>query len=558
MDIRQYLHGKGYQWSEVTRPSGLNAVMNCPFCNPQDTEKKFAINLENGAYKCAHENRCGITGSWSDFQRMHNDEPMPMDGSKYLKQTQKKEYKVPGKKTFKLLTGKALKFLTDRGITDESIKKYKLAQTADGENIAIPYYRDSKLVNIKYRGVDEKKFTQEKNAEPTLWNRDNIPNTSDFLVITEGEFDTIIMGQYGIDSVSIPSGVNNTEWIETEWEWLNRFKDIILCFDMDDAGEKGISLAVKRLGKWRCKRAKLPFKDANLCWQNGISNGEIVAVISAAEDFKPTILLSASEFTEAVIELISNQDLLKGSPTAFDGLTRVLGGWRNCELTVWSGKNASGKSTLLNQEIINLTARGIGCCIASLEMKPARFLRWAMVQYTQQQYPSPTKIRESMARIGKNLYVINSDSEMDIDTILDVFKYAARRYGVKHFVIDSLMRVKIDERNELSEQKNVCNKFVDLAKEFECHCHLVAHPRKGADDDDKPGKVDIKGNSHITNIADNVLIMWRPSEELKDRAIAKGKTDTMDAKLFIKKNRELGTEGSVKLWFDPATKLFSE
>ena len=73
MDVRQYLHSKGYQWSEAHRPSGLNAVMNCPFCDPADTEKKFAINLGNGAYKCAHENRCGVSGSWYEFQKMHND-----------------------------------------------------------------------------------------------------------------------------------------------------------------------------------------------------------------------------------------------------------------------------------------------------------------------------------------------------------------------------------------------------------------------------------------------------------------------------------------------------
>lgn len=227
-------------------------------------------------------------------------------------------------------------------------------------------------------------------------------------------------------------------------------------------------------------------------------------------------------------------------------------------MTIWSGRNGSGKSTILNQEIINLATRGIGSCIASLEMKPARFLRWAVVQFTGLQYPSAQQVKEAMGKLGRYVYVINSDKEMDIDTILDIFKYAARRYGVKHFIIDSLMRIKINEERELSEQKDICNKYINLAKEFNAHSHLVAHPRKGSDDDDKPGKVDIKGNSHITNIADNVLIMWRPSEELKEKARAKGKSDTMDAKLYVKKNRELGIEGSIKLWFDPATKRFSE
>ncbi len=558
MDVRAYLHGKKYQWTEVNRPSGLNAVMNCPFCNPVDTEKKFAINLITGAYKCAHENRCGVSGSWFDFQRMHNDEPMPLDSTDSLKQFKKKEYKLPKSRSFKTPIGPAMAFLKDRGFTEETIKKYKIAQTEDGKEIAIPYYKNGTLTNIKYRTIDGKGFKQEKDAEPTLWNRDSITSDTDHLIITEGEFDALALCQYGIEAVSIPGGSSNMEWIETEWEWLNRFKNIYLCFDMDNAGESGVSSAVQRLGNWRCKRIKLPFKDANLCLQNNVPYADIFNAIVGAQDFKPAMLLSASDFTDEVVKLIENPQYLQGTPTALNGLNEYLGGWRSCEMTVWSGKNASGKSTILNQEIINLATRRIGSCIASLEMKPARYLRWAIIQYTGLQYPNRKQIEEAMNVLGKYVYVINSDNELDIDTILDIFKYSARRYGVKHFIIDSLMRIKIDEGKELSEQKNICNKFISLAKEFNAHAHLVAHPRKGTDDDEKPGKVDVKGNNHITNIADNVLIMWRPSEELKEKARVKGKADAMDAKLYIKKNRELGTEGSVKLWFDPQTKRFYE
>lgn len=558
MDVRQYLHSKGYQWTEAHRPSGINAIMNCPFCDPPDTEKKFAINLDNGAFQCAHKNRCGVSGSWYEFQKMHNDKPMSLDDSQRIRPAAKKEYILPKPRTFKMPSGKALKFLTDRGFTDETIHTYKLAQTQDGKEIAIPYYREGRLMNIKYRSVDGKKFRQEKGAEPTLWNRDNIPVDSEDLIITEGEFDAAAMGQYGFDAVSIPGGVSNMEWIETEWKWLNKFKKIVLCFDMDAAGETGTSLAVKRLGEWRCKRARLPWKDANLCLQNGVSKEDVAYALISAEDFKPAMLLPASDFTEEVIKLIENPSYLQGTPTAFSGLDKYLGGWREGEMTVWSGSNGSGKSTILNQEVLNLASRGISSCIASLEMRPARYLRWAMVQFVGKQYPDKQEVRDAMKKLGQHLYVIDSDSELDMDVILDIFKYAARRYGVKHFIIDSLMRVKINEEKELAAQKSICNKFITLAKEFKAHAHLVAHPRKGGDDDERPGKVDIKGSGHITNIADNVLIMWRPSEELKAKSREKGRGDIMDAKLYIKKNRELGTEGSFKLWFDPATKRFSE
>jgi twinkle protein len=557
MDVRQYLTSKGFEWSEATRPSGINAIMNCPFC--EDTEKKFAINIEHGAFKCEHENRCGVKGSWTDFQRKLGDEPRQLDGDGMIHNPVKKTYSVPKSTNFLFPTETALSYLTGRGFTKETITKYKLAMTQDGKEIAIPYYKNGKLTNVKYRNIEDKSFHQEKDCEPTLFNRDNIPQESTYLIITEGEFDAVAMCQYGFDAVSMPGGASNMAWIETEWEWLQRFKEIYLCFDMDVAGDAGVQSAIKRLGSWRCKRVVLPYKDANDCLKSGVLKEQILEAIKNAEDFKPAMLCRASDFTEQVNQLIQNPDILRGSPTAFEGLSDILGGWRSSELTIWTGKNASGKSTIINQEIINLISRGVSCCIASLEMPAPRYLRWAVVQYTHLQFPNTERVKEAMNQLGKRIYVVNTHEECDIDTLLDIFRYAARRYDCKHFVIDSLMRVKMNQAKELQEQKEICNKLVSFASEYGAHTHLVAHPRKGYDDDDRPGKVDVKGSSHITDLAHNVLIMWRPSEELKEKARKSKKAeDPVDARLYIKKNRELGTEGSIKLWFEAATKCFSE
>jgi twinkle protein len=556
MDIRNYLTSKGFEWKEITRPSGLNAVMNCPFC--EDREKKFAINLNTGAFSCLHENNCGVKGSWYDFQKRLGDEPRPLD-SKGLLSSGKgpKTYQTPKPGKFVMPTGEALQFLTNRGFTEDTIKRFKLAMTEDGKTIAMPFYKGTKLVNVKYRSISEKQMWQEKQAEPALFNRDNIPAESQGLVVTEGEFDTAALGQYGIDAVSVPSGVGNLEWIEHEWEWLNQFKEIILAFDMDDAGQEGARKTAKRLGEWRCKRAEFPFKDANDCLKNEVPRERIIELLGNAVDFTPAVLASADEFTEEVVALIENPGKLHGIPTAFEGLDDILGGWRGSELTIWSGMNSSGKSTILNQVIIDLVRRGIGCCVASLEMPAPRYLRWAVIQFLECQYPEAARVRTAMNILGKKFFVVNVHEEIDIKTLLDVFRYAARRYGCRHFVVDSLMRIKLNGDKELQEQKDICTNLVSFAKEYDAHVHLVAHPRKGNDDDDKPGKVDISGTAHITNLAHNVLIMWRPSEELKEKYREKKKTeDVPDARLYVKKNRELGQEGSIKLRFDPQTKRF--
>ncbi len=558
MDIRAYLSEKNILWKEVHRPSGINAIMNCPFCSPPDMEKKFSINLQTGVFNCLHLNRCGVKGSWYDFQRLFKDDPKPLNGNaSFASKKPAKQYVKPKNKNFVLPTANALRFLLDRGFNEAIIEKYKVAMTEDGTTIALPYFKNGKLVNVKYRALDKKEMWQEKQAEPVLFNRDNIPSTNQSLIITEGEFDALALCQYGIDAVSIPCGVNNMEWIENEWEWLDRFKEIILCFDMDDAGQGAIQQVVKRLGEWRCKRVELPYKDANECLKKNVPAETMLSVMLDAKDFEPIVLKSAEFFVNEVLDLFWNTRKIYGSPTLFTRLDNILGGWRMSELTVWSGNNSAGKSTILNQMVVDLVEKHINCCVASLEMPVPRYLRWACIQSIGKACPAKQEIIETMEFLGKHLYVVNVHEEIDIDSAIDVFKYAARRYGCKHFVIDSLMRIKINLNDELKEQKNVCTKLVSFAKEFDVHIHLVAHPRKGYDDDTRPGKVDVMGTGHITNLAHNVIIIWRPSEELKEEMKKKSK-EVMDAKLYIKKNRELGTEGSMKLWFDSNTKKFRE
>jgi twinkle protein len=67
------------------------------------------------------------------------------------------------------------------------------------------------------------------------------------------------LAQLGVfNSVSVPGGAENLAWIESEWDWLNRFDTIFLAFDINRAGEHGAVKAAKRLGSWRCLTSGTP------------------------------------------------------------------------------------------------------------------------------------------------------------------------------------------------------------------------------------------------------------------------------------------------------------
>ena len=527
---------------------GDQAIMNCPQCG--DTENKFAVSLTSGAYNCLHLNNCGIKGSFNQLRAIYGDRPINSKPDRFVS-TAKKNFTKPTTE-IKEPTYQVIEYLRKRGFTDDTIGHFRIG-AFDGDTVMLPYYRNGELINVKYRSItDKKKMRTEKDAEPILFNRDQI--YSDKLIITEGEYDAMALYRYGIDAVSVPMGAKNYQWIDQEWEYLETFKEIYLCFDQDTAGREAVQEVAQKLGLWRCRIVNLPEKDVNECLLKGLPIGEC---FSEAKMISPDTLVTPTHFEEQVQKLFREGSNIFGTPTAWEGLTDKLKGWRGGELTVWSGRNGSGKSTILNQHILDMGQKGIKSCIFSGEMPPARYLRWAVVQQRENSAPSPNAISAALHWMDGKIYILNITNGILPGKLLSDFEYAARRFNVKHFIVDSLMKVTLDSRDEYNEQKNFVDQLSNFAKNFNVHVHLVAHPRKTQNDDDEPGKVDIKGSGHITDLADNVLVLNRSSEEAKEKTKRKGKVPS-DMQIYIKKNREFGIEGKVHMFFNENTKRYRD
>lgn len=546
--IIDYLTKKNIQF----RRRGEELLFNCPFCG--DREHKFSINAVTGLYNCLHLNNCGVRGDFYSLQKKLGDTPEKLNKGRIFANKAKKTYVRPKDDLPPMRDDQVhtYNYLHTRGFKDETIKYFRLG--AEKNIVKFPFYKNGVLVNIKHRDItDKKKMWQEKDAEAVLFNRDNIENS--VLVICEGEYDAMALHQYEIQAVSVPNGATGLQWVENEWDYLESFKHILLCFDNDPAGQEGAAALAARIGLWRCSLVKLPLKDANECLKQNIPIEEIHRCFARPIDLTPETIVSPDYFTDKIQKLFEMGARLFGTPTAWEELDNLLKGWRGSELTVWSGRNGSGKSTIINQVILDLAKKGVKSCIYSGEMPPERYLRWAVIQHKENNSPSPYAIADSLDWMSQHIYILNVTDMISPDKLLEDFEYAARRYGVKHFVIDSLMKINLNENDEYNQQKAFVSRLTDFVKQHDCHVHLVAHPRKSQTDADEPGKVDIKGSSHITDLAHNVIVLYRPNDEQKEKTVKKGKTAS-DMVLFVKKNREFGIEGRIQFSFNDQTKKF--
>lgn len=471
---------------------------------------------------------------------------------------EQKPFKRPEKPQCHTAKSGALEWLKSRGLTEKTVSEFKVAeQVRDGKTYAVfPYLRDGVLINLKYRNVAEKKdMRQEGGAEPCLFGWHLIDPKARTVAITEGEIDAMTLHQCGVPALSVNAGSGNHQWIENDWDRLERFSEILVFFDGDEAGNKGAQEVIHRLGAERCKRVNLPVKDANEWLLAGACGVDFEAAIGDAKPQDPEELKRAADFLNRLKAMFYPAHGVEHDPILRLDKDLDWFEFRPGELSVWTGYNGHGKSLLLSQVMLGLMAQGEQVVVFSGEMTPERQLKRMVKQATGLDRPTLGYIDAVGSWMNEKLWLYNVVGSATIDRLLQVFLYASKRYGARHFVIDSLMMTDVPEDGPgaMTAQKEAMRKMCDFARRNGCHIHLVAHPRKGRDETGAPGKLDVAGSSKITDGADNVFTVW---SALRDES--QEMTDESDAKLELRKQRNGDIQHfTLPLWFCKASQQFA-
>lgn len=225
------------------------------------------------------------------------------------------------------------------------------------------------------------------------------------------------------------------------------------------------------------------------------------------------------------------------------------------ELSLWFGYSGHGKSLMLGQAMLGLVAQGSSCCIASFEMRPRKTLSRMCRQLVDSFQPSPREVREFTGWAGNRMWAYDQTGSVDPQRVYAVIRYAAEELKVQHFVVDNLTKC-VSADDDYAGQKAIVDKLTELAQGLGIHIHLVHHARKDRDETRPPRKMDALGASAITNLADNVFIVWRNK--------AKWEVEEVDQKLpdaqFIcdKQRHGTGWEGSLNLTYHQRSMQYIE
>lgn len=232
--------------------------------------------------------------------------------------------------------------------------------------------------------------------------------------------------------------------------------------------------------------------------------------------------------------------------------------FRGGEVSLWLGMNGHGKSLLVGHAMLDFAAQGQKVCIASMEMRPEATLKRMLRQAIGVETPSETTTNQFLKWGDDRIFIYDQQGTVDRDEMLAIIRYTAARLGVKHFVIDSLLKCNLVE-DDYQDQKRFVDALCNVARDFDIHIHIIHHSRKPPDEKGIPGKYDSRGSGTVVDQVDHVFIVWRNKKKEFDRRAGKEIDDTLpDCILVCDKNRHTGWEGKIGLWVSDKVGVFHD
>ena len=237
--------------------------------------------------------------------------------------------------------------------------------------------------------------------------------------------------------------------------------------------------------------------------------------------------------------------------------------FRHSEVTIWCGENSTGKSEMLNQFILSQTDVEKSF-VMSPEMPLYRTVQYMAQQATGVSKPSIVQIDKFLESVNDKIFLLDQQSTFTPQDILSLIRYVHEEHGCFHFVIDSLMKCGVDEM-ESAKIKWFVDQLCVIAKNLKIHIHLVAHSKKPQVNGGRPSRYDIKGSGAISDLVDNVVLMWRNREkhaQLDEGCSHAEELELLqecDAKAMIDKQRHgSGWTGSINLWHCSESRSFRD
>lgn len=424
--------------------------------------------------------------------------------------------------------------LTARGISKETCQKagYWIAKV-DGVMYQVADYRDQNgnIVSQKVRDKDKNFKTTGSHKSDALFGK-HLWNGGKKIVVTEGEIDMLTVMElqdckYPV--VSLGHGASAAKkTCAANYEYFDQFEQIILMFDMDEAGRKAVEEAAQVLPAGKVRVAVLPCKDANECHLNG-HDREIMEQIWNAGPWIPDGVVSALSLRERIREHLSSEESVGLLFSGCTGINDKTLGARGGEVIMVTSGSGMGKSTFVRQQALQWgTAMGKKVGLAMLEESVEETAEDLIGLHNRVRLRQSDSLKREIIENGKfdqwfdelfgndAFHLYDSFAEAETDRLLAKLAYMRSGLGCDVIILDHISIV-VSASGESDERKmidNLMTKLKGFAKStgvvLVVICHLK-NPDKGkAHEEGRPVSItDLRGSGALRQLSDTIIALER-------------------------------------------------
>lgn len=410
-----------------------------------------------------YEEEDGRVTGWCFSCKQH--EPDPLNGNTMEQSGTPRTVRSPEeiKKELDEISTYPILGLTDRQIGKATMERFGTRVSLDQErqeSVAVHYYPYESLTSgavegYKFRVVEGKRIRsigQLKDVYPFGWSQ-AISTGAPRLYITEGEIDamslfSVIMqnnAKKGYSEhipavVSVPHGAASAsaDIAKVAAEIRKHFKEVVLVFDMDEAGQRAVQDVLKVFPD--AIVATLPKKDVNECVLEGHTKALINAVMWNASAPKNSRLILGSE-----LAALAKEKPEMGLSWPWPEMTKLTRGIRRGEVYYFGSGVKMGKSELVNAIAVHMMVEHDSpVLLVKPEEDKAKTYKMLVGKAAGRIFHDPDIPFDEEAfdraepLIGDKAVIVDSYQFVDWKTLQQDIRYAVKTYGVKDIIIDPI------------------------------------------------------------------------------------------------------------------------
>jgi len=419
--------------------------------------------------------------------------------------------------------------MDDRGITPNTVRQFGVV--VQGDRHIYPYYSatdTSELIAAKKR-LPQKVFPSEGPMKDTaLFGSHCFSKGGRNIVITEGETDAMAVYQLQgskYPSVSVRSSATALSDCRRNYDWLDSFDEVIICFDNDDAGKKAAKKVAELFsGKAKVMKFGAEYNDPVDVLLDGAKGREAWKhAFWNAETYTPDGIMVGKDMWELVSKPMEK------SPAQYpmEGLNTITYGIRLAELVCIAAGSGLGKSQFCREiiwQLLNSTDWNIGCLFMEESPRKTGLSLMSLACDKPLHLPITESTEEERrsafgATLGSDrLFFFDHFGSTAIDNVVARCRYMVKAHGCKALFLDHVSIIVSsgengDERRALDE---AMTKLRTMCQELDVALFVVSHLKrpdgKGHEEGGTTSLAQLRGSASIAQLSDIVLGLERDGQ----------------------------------------------